>query len=146
MNAMVSSREQGIAILKARTKAFRFAKGQSGNPDGQSRFYHEARMLARRASPEMMERLVELARSSEDDRVSSICAMAVLDRAGVRPIDFDPSEEKSALPAFNPRDYEPAELDVIEAALKIMVERRKRQREAMAAGSQARGPDEINSA
>src|SRR6266446_5969476 len=39
------------AEFTARGKAFRFPKGQSGNPDGQSRFYHESRKIAREASP-----------------------------------------------------------------------------------------------
>jgi hypothetical protein len=46
--------EQSIALIRARNRAFRWPKGQSGNPGGQSRFYHEARKLARRAAPEMM--------------------------------------------------------------------------------------------
>jgi hypothetical protein len=86
MNRTVLSQEQSVEILKARSKAFRFATGQSGNVGGQSRFYHEARKLARRAAPEMMKELIELARSAVDERVRSLCAVAVLDRAGVRPI------------------------------------------------------------
>jgi hypothetical protein len=60
MNGMMSSPAQRIEILKARTKAFRFPKGRSGNPGGQSRFYHEARKIAREASPEAMRELVAL--------------------------------------------------------------------------------------
>ena len=43
--------EQALAIMRARIKAFRWKKGVSGNPDAQSRFYHETRKLARRAAP-----------------------------------------------------------------------------------------------
>jgi len=50
------------AQFTARGKAFRFPKGQSGNPDGQSRFYHACRQLAREASPEMMAGLIDLAK------------------------------------------------------------------------------------
>jgi hypothetical protein len=71
----------------------------------------------------MMERLVELARSSADDRVASVCAMAVLDRAGIRPIDFDPAEEKRSAPRFNAKDFSDEELQQIEAALRLIVER-----------------------
>src|SRR5580700_12215642 len=73
------------AEVTARGKAFRFPKGQSGNPDGQSRFYHQCRKLAREASPEMMRELIHLAKTAEDERVRSVCLIAVLDRAGVRP-------------------------------------------------------------
>jgi hypothetical protein len=84
----------------ARAKAaypWRFPPGQSGNPNGQSRFYHECRKIAREASPEMMRGLIELAKTAEDERVRSVCIVAVLDRAGVKPIDFDPDEEAKAM-------------------------------------------------
>src|ERR1700738_4557334 len=91
------------AEFTARGKAFRFPKGQSGNPDGQSRFYHQCRKIAREASPEMMRELIELAKTAEDERVRSVCLIAVLDRAGVRPIDFDPAAEHvQPKPPFDP--------------------------------------------
>jgi hypothetical protein len=72
-----------------------FQPGQSGNPGGQSRFYFDCRRIARDASPEMMRGLIELAKNAEGERVRSVCIIAVLDRAGVRPIDFDPKEQFS---------------------------------------------------
>jgi hypothetical protein len=47
--------------------------------------YQEARQLARQAAPAVMERLIELALSAADERVSSVCCVAVLDRAYGRP-------------------------------------------------------------
>jgi hypothetical protein len=85
-----------MAQFTARGEAFRFPKGQSGNPDGQSRLYHECREIAREASPEMMRGLVDLARTAEDERVRLVCLIAVLDRAGVRPIDYIPAEDAAA--------------------------------------------------
>jgi hypothetical protein len=35
--------------------------------------------------------------------------------------EYDPASEKPAGPEFDPRAYSPEELDVIEAALRIMV-------------------------
>src|SRR5438445_12440816 len=61
------------AEFTARGKAFRFPKGQSGNPDGQSRFYHQCRKIAREASPEMMRELIDLAKTAVDERVRSVC-------------------------------------------------------------------------
>ena len=116
--------EQAMAVMRARNRAFRWPKGVSGNPTGQSVFYHEARKLGRRAAPAVMQELINLALHAEDERVRSICAVAVLDRAGVRPVDFDPAEERQERPAFNPRDHSPEELDLIERALRLMVERR----------------------
>ena len=77
-----------------------FKKGQSGNPGGLSKFYSEARRLARDAAPEMMQGLIDLAKSAEDERVRSVCLIAVLDRAGVKAIDYDPNQDKQQS-AFN---------------------------------------------
>jgi hypothetical protein len=111
-----------LAVMRARNKAFRWPKGTSGNPSGQSRFYHEARKLAREASPEMMTVLISLARDSQaDERVRSVCAVAVLDRGGVMPID-KPEAEPDQARDFDPRKYSPEELAEIEAALLLVVD------------------------
>jgi hypothetical protein len=112
--------EQTLAIMRARSKAFRWPKGTSGNPDGQSRFYHQSRKLAREAGPEAMQVLIDLFRDpSTDERVRSVCAVAVLDRGGVMPID-KPEPEPAPRQKFDPRAYSPADLAVIEAALLLM--------------------------
>jgi len=116
-------RALSVAEFTARGKAFRFPKGQSGNLSGQSRLYHECRKLAREASPEMMTGLIDLAKNAVDERVRAVCLIAVLDRAGVRGYDFDPNSEKDERPKFNPCDNSPAELDLIEAAFRLMVTR-----------------------
>jgi hypothetical protein len=119
------SRALTLAEFTARGKAFRFPKGESGNISGQSRFYHECRKLAREASPEMMAGLIDLAKNAEDERVRSVCLVAVLDRAGVRPMDYDPTKdaEKPKLP-FDPRAYSTAELLQLDVALKLLMENR----------------------
>jgi integrase len=116
---------QHLAIMQARNKAFRWPKGTSGRTP-LARCYHQAREIARRSSPEMMERLIELARTSEDHRVVSICAMAILDRAGVKPIDFDPAEEAAnRKPKFDPSLYTTEELERIYEILEMMAERQE---------------------
>ena len=106
--------------MRARNKAYRWPKGTSGNPTGQSRFYHKCRKLAREAGPEMMSVLIGLAKDpAADERVRSVCTVAVLDRGGVMPID-KPEPENVDRPAFDPRAYSPADLAVIEAGLKLM--------------------------
>jgi hypothetical protein len=113
--------EQTLAVTRARNRAFRWRKGTSGNPSGQSRFYHESRKLAREAGPEMMSVLIGLAKDpAADERVRSVCAVAVLDRGGVMPID-KPEAEPESKAAFDTRAYSEADLAVIEAALKLMV-------------------------
>ena len=90
---------------------WRWRPGQSGNPGGLSKFYIESRRVARDAAPDVMRELVRLALSAKDERVRSVCAVAVLDRAGVRPIDFDPNAGKDEGFDFNPRDYTPEQLE-----------------------------------
>ena len=110
-----------MAEFTARGRAFRFPKGQSGNPDGQSRFYHECRKLAREASPEMMAGLIDLAKNAVDERVRSVCLIAVLDRAGVKPIDYDPTiDEAVERPKFDPSLYSPEQLAQIETTLRMV--------------------------
>jgi hypothetical protein len=41
----------------------------------------------------MMEGLVELAKTAQDERVRSFCLVAVLDRAGVKPYEHDPTKD-----------------------------------------------------
>jgi hypothetical protein len=134
------SRENGVEILKAKTKAYRFPKGQSGNPDGQSRFYHECRKLANRAAPDMMRGLIELANNAEDERVRSVCLMAVLDRAGVRPID-KPEPEPERDRSWDPRKYTLDELMFIRRALVLMAEDR-RERPAEVSEPEVLGPSD----
>ena len=103
----------------------RFPKGTSGNPGGVPRdvreIYRETRRICVNASPEMAEGLIALARTTEDDRVKSVCMIAVLDRAGIRPID-KPEDDGSGKPAFDPRQFNERDLAVIELALRLMLQ------------------------
>jgi len=65
--------------------------GKSGNPGGLSKLYHQVRRRFQAASEEIAASLIELALTAEDERVKSVCLIACLDRAGIRPIDHDPS-------------------------------------------------------
>jgi hypothetical protein len=111
------------AIAERRAKAaypWRFQPGQSGNPGGLSKFYLEARKIARDAAPEMMARLIELGLTAQDERVASVCLVAGLDRAGIRPVDYDPAQDQ-VQPAFDPGKLTRAELEDFKALLKKMV-------------------------
>ena len=64
--------------------------------------------------------LIGLAKNpAADERVRSVCAVAVLDRGGVMPID-KPEAEPDQRQKFDPRAYTPEDLAVIEAGLKLM--------------------------
>ena len=74
----------------------------------------------------MMVGLIDLAKNAEDERVRSVCLVAVLDRAGVRPMDYDPKRDaEKPKVGFDPRAYTPAELEQLEIALKLLMEDRK---------------------
>jgi hypothetical protein len=77
-------------------RPYKWKPGQSGNPAGRSGLYGECRRLAAEASPTAMKRLIELM-DAQDERVAYMAAVAVLDRAGVKPREFDPREEEKAL-------------------------------------------------
>jgi hypothetical protein len=97
-------------------------KGQSGNPAGHTGLYGEAVSLARQAAPTAVRRLIELM-ASEDERVASVAANAILDRAFGKPRDYDPTAEgASAKSTFDPRRYSAEQLAQIEKALRIVVE------------------------
>jgi hypothetical protein len=54
--------------------------------------------MVRLASPDLMKELINLALTAEDERVKAACLMGCLDRAGLKPMDYDPSSEKQAVP------------------------------------------------
>jgi hypothetical protein len=117
------------ALWRAKSKAFQFKKGQSGNPHGLTKFYRETRQLAREAGPAVMQEMINLALTAQDERTRAVCGFGVLDRAGIRPqehaemIEEIKAEQKK--PEFNPAHYSLAELNKIEEALKIISARQK---------------------
>lgn len=126
-----------VPDVQARTaarNAFRFPKGVSGNPGGLDRAYREARKIARTWAPTVMEAMAAMALDpAEDGRVRAVCGFGVLDRAGLKPIDYEKfqSEQRGFrdIPPFNPRDYTPEELDVIDAALRLVIAKRDQKKQ-----------------
>jgi hypothetical protein len=104
----------------AALKAYRFPKGVSGNPSGMNRYYFECRKLAKEASPEIMRELIRLGLTAEDERVKSVACVAVLDRAGVKPIDHDPNADK-VKPTWDPAALSPDEREHLKALLVKMI-------------------------
>ena len=79
--------------------------------------------VCRASSFEAAEEIVRLSKESTDERVRYMAATWVYERSWGRPQDYDPNAD-SPPSTFNPRDYSPEELDLIETALKLMLGRR----------------------
>jgi hypothetical protein len=93
--------------------------GVSGNPTGRGGLYLECRRLAAEASPDAMRRLIELMHA-EDERVSYMATTAVLDRSGVKPIDYDPTQDQ-VQPSWDPGALTDEEREDLKALLVEMI-------------------------
>ena len=68
-----------------------------------------------------MRGLVDLAKTANDERVRSVCLIALLDGAEVKPIDFDPASEAKEQPRFNPRLYTTEQLAQVKAGRAVLL-------------------------
>ncbi len=95
-------------------------KGQAPNPTGRAGEFQRCQSLCRKASLDAAQEIIRLSSQSDDDRVRYMASAWVYEHAWGKPKDYDPAAEKPDRPAFNPRDYTPEQLAVIEAALRLM--------------------------
>jgi hypothetical protein len=93
----VRSGRAQVRDVPENARPYKWKPGQSGNRAGRSGLYGECRRLAAEASPTAMKRLIELMENAEDERVAFMACTAILDRAGVKPIEYDAREEQRAL-------------------------------------------------
>lgn len=75
-------------------------KGQSGNPAGYPRQYAEVVKLARGHTERAIERLAELLESN-DERVATVAAQAMLDRGWGLPREFPDASESTSAPEMD---------------------------------------------
>jgi hypothetical protein len=109
-------------MLPPALRAHTFKPGEIHNPAGKGGKYQECKRLCREASPSAARVIIALANDpNEDSRVRYMAAAWVHEQAWGKPKEYDPASETPAGPKFNPRDYSPEQLDVIEAALRLML-------------------------
>jgi hypothetical protein len=79
------------------------------------------RRLAAEVSPDAMRRLIELM-EADDERVSYMATTAVLDRSGVKPIDYDPAQDVTP-PTWDPGKLTDEEREQLKVMLPKMAKR-----------------------
>jgi hypothetical protein len=88
-----------------------------------NRFYFECRRIFQENAPELARAIVELALDPKvDERVRSVCLVAGLDRAGVKPMDYDPSQDQ-VQPTWDPGSLDLEEREQLKALLAKMVKK-----------------------
>jgi hypothetical protein len=97
--------------------------GQSGNPNGKGGEYQRCLSLCREKSYANAVALQALADSTKDERLEFMARTWLYETAWGKPKEYDPSKEKDPnKPKFDPRLLTPQQLDIVEYALKLMVQ------------------------
>ena len=90
-----------------------------------NRFYHATRQIFKDAAPDLARAAVQLALDENtDQRVRSVLIVAGLDRAGVKPMDYDPAQDVTP-PTWDPGALTPEERENLKAYLVKMVRKGK---------------------
>src|ERR1700730_12326390 len=99
-----------------------------GHPDDRERsvkLFAEVQKIYRVCSPAAAKEMCRLALEAEDERVRSVCAGIVMDRAWGRPREYDPNaEEAKKAPPFDPSLYTTEELRRMQDVM-LMIARRQ---------------------
>ena len=118
-NALVKQFKQFNGSPPARTR---------GGPDDRERsvkLFAEVQKIYRECSPAAAREICRLALEAEDERVRSVCAGMVMDRAWGRPKEYDPNAEApKKAPPFDPSLYTTEELRRMQEVM-LMIARRQ---------------------
>jgi hypothetical protein len=88
-----------------------------------NRFYHATRQIFKDAAPDLARAAVQLALDENtDQRVRSVLIVAGLDRAGVKPMDYDPAQDNPQ-PTWDRGSLDPEEREQLKALLAKMVKK-----------------------
>jgi hypothetical protein len=106
-----------LTLIPRLMGANRFPKGVSGNPSGMGRFYFECHKIFQENAPELARAAIQLALDpNEDSRARSVLIVAGLDRAGVRPMDYNPAQDQPK-PTLDPGALTEDEREQLKALL-----------------------------
>ena len=87
-------------------------------------YWAEILDIYRAGSPEAARELVRLSTQAEDERVRSVCAGMVMDRAWGKPREYDPDKEApKKAPPFDPKLYTTDELRDMQRVMLMMARR-----------------------
>jgi hypothetical protein len=99
-----------------------------GRPDDRERsvkLFAEVQKIYRECSPAAAREMCRLALEAEDERVRSVCAGMVTDRAWGKPKEYDPNAEApKQAPPFDPSLYSTEELRRMQEVM-LMIARRQ---------------------
>ena len=117
-NALVKQFKQFNGSPPARTR---------GGPDDRERsvkLFAEVQKIYRVCSPAAAREICRLALEAEDERVRSVCAGMVMDRAWGRPKEYDPNAETpKKAPPFDPKLYTTDELREMQKVMMMIAQR-----------------------
>src|SRR5207244_12958671 len=86
-------------------------RGGPGDRERSVKLFAEVQKIYREFSPAAAKEMCRLALEAEDERVRSVCAGMVMDRAWGRPKEYDPNAETpKKAPPFDPKLYTTDEL------------------------------------
>src|SRR5438132_5804312 len=98
-----------------------------GRPEDRERsvkLFAEVQKIYRKCSPAAAIEMCRLALEAEDERVRSVCAGMVMDRAWGKPREYDPDKEApKKAPPFDPKLYTTEELRQMQAVMKMIAVR-----------------------
>src|ERR1700736_5263276 len=93
-------------------------RGRKDDRERWVKLYAEVRKIYRESSPAAAKEMCRLALEAEDERVRSVCAGMVMDRAWGRPREYDPNAEAPKKPpSFDPSLYTLEELKQMQAVM-----------------------------
>jgi len=98
-----------------------------GRPDDRERsvkLFAEVQKIYRECSPAAAREMCRLALEAEDERVRSVCAGMVMDRAWGKPKEYDPNAEApKQAPPFDPSLYSTEELRRMQEVMLMIAQR-----------------------